>query len=89
MRVAARQITILETALLRRSVGAAAAQRDRCHHCHRTPLVGEHVHRYESSSGTQLVCDLCRPRRERAPDSSELMHSPEHNRAVRVLGAAA
>ncbi len=85
----ARPLSILETALLRRSVGAAAARRDLCRHCRRTPLIGERVHLYESPSGAELVCDLCRPLRERAPDSSRLMHSPEHERAVRVLRAVA
>jgi hypothetical protein len=89
MPVPARPLAFLETALLRRSVGAAAARRERCHHCHRTPLVGERVHHYAAGDAGQLVCDLCRPLREHAPDRSELMHSPEHNRAVRVLHAAA
>jgi hypothetical protein len=73
-----------ETALLRRSVGDLAAREARCHHCHRTPLVGELVHVYE----TQLVCDLCRSRRRAAPTETRLVHSAEHERAVRVLRAA-
>ena len=73
----------LELALLRKSVGALAAGRMRCVHCHRTPLVGEHVHHY----GQRLVCELCRPLRREAPERSELVHSPEHKRAVRVLAA--
>ena len=74
----------LETALLRRSVGALAAREDRCHHCHRHPLVGEWVHDYSD----QVVCELCRPRRRRAPDATRLVHSPEHERAVRIRRAA-
>ena len=89
MPVPPRPIAFLETALLRRSVGAASLRRERCHHCHRTPLVGERVHHYSTGSAVELVCDLCRPLRRDAPDRSELMHSPEHNRAVRVIGAAA
>ena len=69
-----------ERALLRKSVGALADARDRCVHCHRTPLVGERVYLY----GERLVCELCRPRRREAPRASELMRSPEHERAVRV-----
>lgn len=80
---------LLETALLRRSMQAAGADRDRCHHCRRTPLIGEYIHVYEAVGGSHLVCDLCRPLRDDAPDRSELMHSPEHDRAVRVLGAVA
>ncbi len=88
MPVTARPIAILETALLRRSIDRAAASRDSCRHCHRTPLVGERVHFYDGQAGPELVCDLCRPRREAAPRHSELMHAPEHERAVRVLRAA-
>ncbi len=72
-----------ELALLRKSVGALAARRDRCAHCHRTPLVGERVYLY----GQRLVCELCRPLRREAPERSELVHSPEHKRAVRVRRA--
>jgi hypothetical protein len=74
----------LETALLRRSVGDLAAREARCHHCHRTPLVGEWVHVY----GSQLVCDLCRSRRRATPSETRLVHSAEHERAVRILRAA-
>ena len=73
----------LELALLRKSVGALAARRERCVHCHRTPLVGERVYLY----GQRLVCELCRPLRREAPERSELVHSPEHKRAVRVRRA--
>ena len=75
---------LLETALLRRSVGALAAREDRCHHCRRHPLVGEWVHVY----GEQVVCELCRPHRRAAPDDRRLVHSPEHERAVRIRRAA-
>jgi hypothetical protein len=71
----------MEISLLRKSVGALEAGRDRCCHCRRTPLVGEEVHRY----GELLVCELCRPLRREAPGRSETVHSPEHQRAVRLL----
>ena len=75
----------LEQALLRRSMGESQAQRHRCAHCHRTPLTGELVHVYETVGGVEhLVCDLCRPLRREAPGRSELMHAPDHERAVRV-----
>ena len=89
MPVTARPIAFLESALLRRSVDSAAARRDSCRHCHRTPLVGERVHYYDSADGAELVCDLCRPQRASAPRRSSLMHAPEHERAVRVLRSAA
>jgi hypothetical protein len=73
----------LELALLRKSVGALASRRERCVHCQRTPLVGERVYHYRQ----RLVCELCRPLRREAPERSELVHSPEHKRAVRVRPA--
>jgi hypothetical protein len=74
----------LEQALLRRSVDESLALRHRCVHCHRTPLTGEMVHVYSTTGGERLVCDLCRPLRREQPARSELMHAPEHERAVRV-----
>lgn len=71
----------VEISLLRKSVGALEAGRHSCCHCHRTPLVGEEVHHY----GDRLVCALCRPLRREAPGRSETMHSPEHERAVKLL----
>jgi hypothetical protein len=79
----------LEQALLRRSVDESQAHRHRCVHCHRTPLTGEMVHVYATVSGERLVCDLCRPLRREPPARSELMHAPEHERAVRVQRRAA
>ena len=76
---------LVEISLLRHSVGALSASRHGCIHCHRTPLVGEVVHMY----GERLVCELCRPLRRAAPDRSELMHAPEHERSVRVQSRAA
>jgi hypothetical protein len=79
----------LEQALMRRSVGESQAHRHHCVHCHRTPLTGEVVHVYETTAGERLVCELCRPLRREAPARSELMHAPEHERAVRVQRRAA
>jgi hypothetical protein len=80
----------LETALLRRSVGDSVAARHRCAHCRRTPLIGEVVHVYRASGGGErLVCELCRPLRREAPAHSRLMHSPMHERTVRVRERAA
>jgi hypothetical protein len=88
-RSAAPAVPPLEKALLRRSVGEHESRRHRCTHCHRTPLTGEIVHVYSSSSGERLVCELCRPLRREAPDRSELMHAPEHERSVRLMRRAA
>ena len=74
-----------EISLLRKSVGALAQSRPRCWHCRRTPLVGEQVHRY----GERIVCELCRHLRREPPASSELVHSPEHERAVKLRPRAA
>ena len=79
----------LERALLRRSLGTREDQRQRCVHCHRTPLTGEVVHVYAGPAGERLVCELCRPLRRELPARSLLMHAPEHDRSVRVTRRAA
>jgi hypothetical protein len=75
----------VEISLLRRSVGALGAGRPRCHHCHRNPLVGERVYLYAAAGDERLVCELCRPLRREPPQRTELIHSPEHHRAVKAL----
>jgi hypothetical protein len=80
----------LEIALLRRSVDDSVAARHRCAHCRRTPLTGEVVHVYPAPDGEErLVCELCRPKRREPPAGSRLMHSPAHERSVRVRERAA
>ena len=74
----------IEAALLRASVDALAAGRFTCRHCHRTPLTGERVHLYEARHGTQVVCELCRPKRIAAPDRSVIVRSPEQGSVHRV-----
>lgn len=76
-----------ERLLLRRGVGALAADRHRCNDCGRTPLVGERVHQYERSKG--IVCELCRPLRSEAPATSEQVRHSEHGHAVRLAARAA
>jgi hypothetical protein len=76
---------LLEISLLRHSVGALSARRHDCVHCHRTPLIGEVVHIY----GAGLVCELCRPRHRERPARSEIVRSPEHDRAVKATPRAA
>lgn len=72
----------IEAALLRASVGALTASRHTCRHCHRTPLVGERVHLYESRNRTDIVCELCRPLHTAPPDRTELVHSSEQGASV-------
>jgi hypothetical protein len=74
----------LERSLLRRGIGALIAGRSRCDHCHRTPLVGERIHLYESG---RLACELCRPLRREEPVSSEIVRGPEAGHAVRLRAA--
>ena len=76
---------LVEISLLRHSVGALSARRHGCVHCHRTPLVGEVVQMY----GDRLVCEQCRPLHREPPGRSELVRSPEHDRAVRARPRAA
>jgi hypothetical protein len=78
-----------EISLLRRSVGALGAGRARCHHCERNPLVGERVYVYVATGGERVVCELCRPLRREPPQRSEIVHSPEHRRAVKTIPRAA
>ena len=79
----------LETVLLRRSVDDSVAARHRCAHCRRTPLVGELVHVYLAGEEERIVCALCRPLRREPPTGTRLMHSPAHERSVRVRERAA
>jgi hypothetical protein len=72
----------IEAALLRASVDALSAERPRCQHCHRTPLVGERIHFYEGRHRTDAVCELCRPLRTAVPDRTELVRSSEHGQSV-------
>ncbi len=76
---------LVEISLLRHSLGALSARRHDCVHCHRTPLVGEVVHLY----GERLVCELCRPLHREPPARSEIVRSPEHDRAVTARPRAA
>jgi len=75
--------------LLRKSVGSMVSARSRCSGCHRTPLVGERVYLYAAAAGERLVCELCRPLRREPPARSELVHSPEHDRCVRLRAGRA
>jgi hypothetical protein len=77
----------LERFLLRRGVGALAAGRDRCMDCGRTPLVGEHVHRYGSRG--ELVCELCRPLRRESPAVTQPVRHTERGQTVRLAARAA
>jgi hypothetical protein len=76
---------LVEISLLRHSVGALSARRHGCVHCHRTPLIGEVVHLYDE----RLVCELCRPLHREVPGRSEIVRSPEHERAVKMRPRAA
>jgi hypothetical protein len=78
----------IESALVRASVGALRQERHTCRHCHRTPLVGEHVYVYASGRrGDELVCELCRPLRTAAPDRTMLVRPAERAATVRAVPA--
>jgi hypothetical protein len=73
--------------LVRKSVGKLSDHRDgACGNCGRTPLTGEHVHRYEDG---QLLCELCRPLRRVEDAREEVVRHPEHGNAVRLVARAA
>jgi hypothetical protein len=84
-----RSLVPREISFLRSSMDALDSGRPRCADCHRTPLVGEMVHVYPASAGDRVVCELCRARHREPPARSELVHSPEHDRAVKVRSKAA
>ncbi len=78
----------LERVLLRRSVGALEADRDRCADCGRTPLTGEHIHIY-GGRRLRIICELCRLGRREAPVGSEIVRHCEHGQTVRLTARAA
>ena len=71
----------LERLLLRRGVGELEAGRSRCADCGRTPLVGEHVHRYGRGV---TVCELCRAMRREPPERTDRVRHAEGGQTVRV-----
>jgi hypothetical protein len=77
-----------ERLLLRRSVGALEADRNRCVDCRRTPLIGEQLHLYDGRK-QGIVCELCRPLRREPPVASELVRHSEHGHSVRLTAGAA
>lgn len=84
MPLIARNPPLIEAMLLRKSVGALTSRRHRCHHCRRTPLIGEQVYIYESTTGAErLFCELCRALKREVPARSETIRTSEHARCVR------
>jgi hypothetical protein len=71
----------LERHLLRRTVGILEGDRCSCADCGRAPLIGEWVHLYGEG---EIVCELCRPLRHRAPVSSEPVRHSEFGHTVKV-----
>ncbi len=74
----------LELRLLRKGLGERSGDRPLCSDCGRTPLTGERIHHYDNGSS---VCELCRPLRRKAPDSSERVRHCEHGQTVKVRAA--
>jgi hypothetical protein len=72
----------LELALLRRGVDALTAGCERCHHCHRTPLIGERVYVYASDA---VRCELCRALDHERPLASRIVHGPEFGHTMRII----
>ena len=82
MDVSVRNMPDLELALLRRGVDELAAGRERCRHCHRTPLIGERVYTLDSGA---ILCELCRSLQPDPPASSRKVHGPEFGHTMRVF----
>ena len=75
-----------ERELLRKGITARAAGDPRCDDCHRTPLIGERIYRYD---GGRVACELCRSRRRERPVEAERIRSSEYGHAVRMSHHAA
>jgi len=75
----------LERELLRKGVGALAADRCLCADCGRTPLFGERIHLYPRG---RVVCELCRLLRTARPERTELVRHAEHGQTVRLRRVA-
>ena len=71
----------LELALLRTGVDERTAEDERCRHCRRTPLIGEHV--YFDEQGTML-CELCRLLDGEEPLRARLVHGPAFGHTIRI-----
>jgi ribosomal protein S27AE len=66
-----------ELIMLRKGLGSMERDRPLCSRCGRSPLIGEYLHRLESSD---LLCGLCLselPEVDRAPVSSERVRASE------------
>jgi len=81
MDVFVRDMPDLELALLRRGVGELSVECERCHHCHRTPLVGERVYVCAPDS---ILCELSRDVERDEPVDSRIVHGPEFGHTMRV-----
>ncbi|HWK25664.1 MAG TPA: hypothetical protein VNS09_03830 [Solirubrobacter sp.] len=73
-----------ELSFVRSSMRALSDSRSGCAHCGRTPLVGETVFFFAE----RMVCELCKPLRDDAPDRSEVVHSSEYELTVKRRVAA-
>jgi hypothetical protein len=78
---------ILELALLRRGVGARSAAQVGCVDCHRSPLPGEWVHRFDEVADGRIVCELCRSRHAGVPTRSERTGTPRPSGATHAVRA--
>jgi hypothetical protein len=78
----AREMQELELSLLREGIDERTAERERCSRCNRTPLIGEHVYRYEHDA---VVCELCRSFELGPARSAELVHGPAFGHTIRII----
>lgn len=72
-----------------RGLGTLEADRSRCADCGRTPLTGEHLHLYEASRATDVVCELCSQLRRDEPLASEIVRHCEYGQTVRITARRA
>jgi hypothetical protein len=81
MRAEAHEGPDLELALLRRGMHERAADRERCHECRRTPLIGERIYLYD---GGAVLCELCRALSAHVPTGSRVIHGPEFGHTMKL-----
>ena len=76
------RMPLLQVALLRRSMHAHAEACERCAHCGRTLLSGEHVFLCDPD---RIVCELCIDLESQTPRESRLVHGPELGHTIKII----
>ena len=76
------KMPLLQIALLRRSGVKREETFDRCAHCQRSLLAGEHM--FVCDPG-RIVCELCVGLEPEMPREARLVHGPEFGNTIRIV----